>query len=79
MHHNALSPASVERLNQLSEQMGMKVLHAVNKAAMEAEQQDHAAATQAGLPAGWADGLGLSVRGEWAGGRGRGRGRGGKD
>ncbi len=51
VHYNSLSPASVERLNKSAEQMGMKVLLAINKAAMEAEAQDAAAAAQAGLPA----------------------------
>ncbi|MGS5085793.1 DUF6502 family protein [Hydrogenophaga sp. A37] len=51
VHHNSLSPASVERLNKLAEQMGMKVLLAIDQAAMEAEAQDAAAAAQAGLPA----------------------------
>jgi hypothetical protein len=44
VHYNALSPASVQRLNQMAEQMGMKVLLAINKAAMEAEAQDRVAA-----------------------------------
>lgn len=51
VHYNSLSPASVERLNKQAEQMGMKVLLAINKAAMESEEQDAAAAAQAGLPA----------------------------
>ena len=38
------------RLNKLSEQMGMKVLLAINKAAMDAQAQDQAAAEQGGLP-----------------------------
>jgi len=41
-HASALSPASVEKLAKLGEQMGMKALLAVNKAAMEAETQDQA-------------------------------------
>lgn len=48
VHYNALTPESVERLNQMSEQMGMKVLLAINKAAMEAEAQDRAQADQEG-------------------------------
>lgn len=43
VHHDALSPASVQRLVRLSEQAGMKALLAVNKAAMEAEAQDREA------------------------------------
>ena len=50
VHYNSLTPASVERLNKLSEQMGMKVLLAINKAAMDAEQQDRVATESAGLP-----------------------------
>lgn len=48
VHYNALTPESVERLNKMSEQMGMKVLLAINKAAMEAEAQDRVQADQAG-------------------------------
>lgn len=51
VHYNALTRDSVERLNKMSEQMGMKVLLAINKAAMEAEAQDQAKAGQDGLPA----------------------------
>lgn len=40
VHYNSLSAGSVQRLNKMSEQMGMKVLLALNKAAMEAEAQD---------------------------------------
>lgn len=40
VHYSALAPASVERLAKLSEQVGMKALLAVNKAAMEAEAGD---------------------------------------
>jgi hypothetical protein len=40
VHANALTPASVDRLAKLTEQVGMKALLAVNKAAMEAEAQD---------------------------------------
>ena len=43
VHYDALSPASVERLAKLTEQVGMKALLAVNKAAMEAEAHDSAA------------------------------------
>jgi hypothetical protein len=43
VHYNALAPASVDRLAKLSEQVGMKALLAVNKAAMEAEAQDSVA------------------------------------
>ena len=42
VHYNALAPASVDRLAKLTEQVGMKALLAVNKAAMEAEAQDSA-------------------------------------
>jgi hypothetical protein len=48
VHYNALSPASVARLARLSEQMGMKALLAVNRAAREAEADDLAAAQAAG-------------------------------
>jgi hypothetical protein len=48
VHYNALSPASVARLAKLSEQMGMKALLAVNRAAREAEADDLAAAQAAG-------------------------------
>jgi hypothetical protein len=48
VHYNALSPASVTRLAKLSEQMGMKALLAVNRAAREAEAEDLAAAQAAG-------------------------------
>ena len=50
VHYNALTPESVERLNKMSEQMGMKVLLAINKAAMEAEAQDRARAGEGGQP-----------------------------
>jgi Family of unknown function (DUF6502) len=50
VHYNSLSAASVQRLNKMSEQMGMKVLLAINKAAMDAEAQDQVEAEQAGLP-----------------------------
>lgn len=50
VHYNALSPESAQRLNRLSEQLGMKALLAINKAAMEAEAQDKAAAEHAGQP-----------------------------
>ncbi|MDM7950049.1 DUF6502 family protein [Hydrogenophaga sp.] len=42
VHYNALAPASVDRLAKLTEQVGMKALLAVNKAAMEAEAKDSA-------------------------------------
>lgn len=48
VHYNALTPESVERLNKMSEQMGMKVLLAINKAAMEAEAQDRAQTAEKG-------------------------------
>lgn len=48
VHYNALSPASVARLAKLSEQLGMKALLAVNRAAREAEADDLAAARAAG-------------------------------
>ena len=51
VHYNALSPASVQRLGQMAEQLGMKALLAVNKAAMDAEQEDRAMAAQTGAPA----------------------------
>ena len=50
VHYNSLRVESVQRLNKLSEQMGMKVLLAINKAAMDAQAQDQAAAEQGGLP-----------------------------
>lgn len=43
VHYNALSPASVQQLAVLSEQLGMQALLAVNKAAMAAEARDAAA------------------------------------
>lgn len=42
VHHEGLSPASVQMLAELSEQWGMKALLAVNKAAMKAQAQDRA-------------------------------------
>jgi Family of unknown function (DUF6502) len=48
VHYNSLSPDSVQRLNKMSEQLGMKALLAINKAAMDAEAQDRTAADQAG-------------------------------
>jgi Family of unknown function (DUF6502) len=50
VHYNALTPDSVQRLNRMSEQLGMKALLAINKAAMDAEAQDKATADQAGQP-----------------------------
>ena len=50
VHYNALSPESVERLNKMAEQLGMKALLAVNQAAMQAEREDQAAASREGLP-----------------------------
>lgn len=51
VHYNALTAASVEKLNRMSEQWGMKALLAINKAAMDAEAQDQATAEAGGDPA----------------------------
>lgn len=48
VHYNALTPASIEKLNKLSEQLGMKALLAINKAAMDAETEDQVAAAAGG-------------------------------
>jgi hypothetical protein len=50
VHYNALTPASVASLNQMSEALGMKALLAINKAAMDAEAKDQAAAATGAAP-----------------------------